>query len=213
MKDLLTKSARKHLYDCHVGVGWLILKTANNEMMSVQVFTSRKDGRLLRVGDGQPLFPFSICDDEEGEIKVAAQEEVAELLNPEGTKIQRARNVLYEANQAIVRITKLEIQVQQSQAEIDRLRQLIYLAHPDDCGCEICTAIRAAEPAYDAIICCICNKPITGDDLDDRFWLHAKGCQFVQTGGCTCDYECHSGCYPGHEAEYAPLFDDEDDDE
>lgn len=95
-------------------------------------------------------------------------------------------------------------------AEIAHLRQLIYLAHPEDCPCEICTAIRAAEPAPDAIVCCICNKPIEGDDLDDRFWLHEIGCKFSETGECDCDLECHAECYPGHEHEYAP-FDDEDD--
>jgi len=62
-----------------------------------------------------------------------------------------------------------------------------------------------------AIICCICDKPIEGDDLDGRFWLHEQGCQFVQTGECGCDLECHAACYAGHEDEYAPLFDDEDD--
>lgn len=96
-------------------------------------------------------------------------------------------------------------------AEIDRLRQLVYMAHPEDCPCEICTAIRATEPDPDAIICCICDKPIEGDDLDNRFWLHEKGCQFGHTGLCECDLECHAECYAGHEDEYAPLFDDEDD--
>ena len=76
-------------------------------------------------------------------------------------------------------------------AEIDRLRQLVYMAHPEDCPCEICTAIRATEPDPDAIICCICDKPI--EDLDNRHWLHRIGCN---GGECDCDYECCADCCP-----------------
>lgn len=96
--------------------------------------------------------------------------------------------------------------VTEQEAEVKRLRKLVYWAHDTDCTCEICVSMP-----HDPIICCICGKPIEGDDLDNRFWLHAKGCQFVQTGGCGCDLECHAECYAGHEDEYAPPFDDEDD--
>lgn len=77
--------------------------------------------------------------------------------------------------------------------------------------CDDCWAKTESNTITNEITCCICNKPIEGDDLDGRFWLHEKGCQFVQTGGCRCDLECHAECYAGHEDEYAPLFDDEDD--
>lgn len=93
-------------------------------------------------------------------------------------------------------------------AEAKRLRKLVYLAHDTECTCGICVAMP-----HNPIICCICNKPIEGDDLDDRFWLHAKGCKFSETGECDCDLECHAECYAGHEDEYAPPFDDDEDDE
>ena len=94
------------------------------------------------------------------------------------------------------RITELE-------AEVKRLRELVYLAHADDCTCKICTDARMPNP----IICCICGQPITGIEIDHRFWLHRIGCN---GGECDCDLECHDECYDGHEHEYAP-FDDEDD--
>jgi len=111
-------------------------------------------------------------------------------------------NMVLEAiGAAAVRIVRLE-------AEVNRLRELVYLAHADDCTCEICVDERMANP----IICCICDKPIEGDDLDDRFWLHESGCDFDQAG-CGCDLECHAECYAGHEDEYAPFDDEEDEDE
>ena len=73
----------------------------------------------------------------------------------------------------------LQSQLRAAQAEINRLRELVYLAHDTDCTCEICVAMP-----HEPIICCICNKPIEGDDLDNRFWLHEKGCQFGHTGLC-----------------------------
>ena len=94
-------------------------------------------------------------------------------------------------------ITELE-------AEVKRLRELVYLAHADDCTCKICTDARMPNP----IICCICGQQITGIEIDHRFWLHRIGCN---GGECDCDLECHDECYDGHEHEYAPLFDDEDD--
>jgi len=102
-------------------------------------------------------------------------------------------------------VKKAELDKQK--ADIDRQRELVHLAHDTDCTCEICVAMP-----HEPIICCICDKPIEGDDLDDRFWLHEKGCQFGHTGLCECDLECHAACYAGHEDEYAPLFDDEEDD-
>lgn len=105
-------------------------------------------------------------------------------------------------------VIDLQPQLRAAQAEINRLRQLVYLAHDTDCTCEICVAVP-----HEPIICCICNKPIEGDDLDSRFWLHKKDCKFSETGACACDLECHDTCYDGHEHEYAPLYDDEEEDE
>ena len=51
-------------------------------------------------------------------------------------------------------------------------------------------------------ICCICDKPIEGDDMQDRYWLHEIGCDFYESGSCDCDLECHADCYKGHESEY-----------
>ena len=97
--------------------------------------------------------------------------------------------------------------VTEQEAEVKRLRELVYLAHDTDCTCEICAAMP-----HEPIICCICNKPIEGDDLDRRFWLHKKDCKFSDgVDMCDCDLECHDECYDGHEHEYAPLFDDEED--
>lgn len=64
-----------------------------------------------------------------------------------------------------------------------------------------CVVMRKVQPE---IICCICGEPITGIDIDHRFWLHRIGC----TGGeCDCNLECHEECYDGHEHEYAPFAD------
>ncbi len=103
-------------------------------------------------------------------------------------------------------VIDLQAQLRAAQAEINRLRELVYMAHADDCTCKICTDARMANP----IICCICGQPITGIEIDHRFWLHRIGCN---GGECDCDLECHDECYDGHEHEYAPLFDDEEDDE
>lgn len=62
-----------------------------------------------------------------------------------------------------------------------------------------------------AIICYICGEPITGVDVDHRFWLHEIGCAVQATGECECDLECHAGCYAGHEAEYMLFCDDKED--
>ncbi len=112
-----------------------------------------------------------------------------------GAQMYHAERALREQAQA--RITELE-------AEVKRLRELVYLAHADDCTCKICTDARMPNP----IICCICGQPITGIEIDHRFWLHRIGCN---GGECDCDLECHDECYDGHEHEYAPLFDDHDD--
>lgn len=112
-------------------------------------------------------------------------------------------------NEVLAFIAGLEAQLQTAQTDIARLRELVCLAHPQDCSCAICVAIRACEPETEpnAIICCICGKPINGADLDSRFWLHRIGCTDLE---CTCDFECHETCYDGHEHEYAPLDWDEE---
>jgi hypothetical protein len=91
------------------------------------------------------------------------------------------------------------------ETEVARLRKLVWLAHADDCTCEICVAM-----SHEPIICCICGQPITGIDIDHRFWLHKIGCN---RDGCDCDLECHDECYAGHEHEHAPFDDDDEDDE
>ncbi len=88
---------------------------------------------------------------------------------------------------------------------IAELEQIIYLAHNDDCGCDICMAARGSESEEyepEDIICCICDKPIEGDDMEGRYWLHELGCDFYESGSCDCDLECHADCYKGHESEY-----------
>lgn len=74
------------------------------------------------------------------------------------------------------------------EAEVKRLRELVYLAHDTECTCEICVATP-----HDPIICCICGQPITGIEIDHRFWLHRIGCN---GGECDCDLECCADCCP-----------------
>lgn len=114
---------------------------------------------------------------------------------------RRSREEIEFGRQQSARIAVLE-------AEVQRLRGMVYLAHDTECACEICVAMP-----HEPIICCICGQPIEGDDLDSRFWLHKKDCNFNETGSCVCDLECHDTCYDGHEHEYAPLYDDEDEDQ
>ena len=134
-----------------------------------------------------------------------------EIVNPLKARIVELERQAEKRESELIKqvdcVIDLQAQLRAAQAEIDRLRELVHLAHDTDCTCEICVAMP-----HEPIICCICNKPIEGDDLDGRFWLHEQGCQFVQTGECGCDLECHAACYAGHEDEYAPLFDDEEDD-
>lgn len=56
----------------------------------------------------------------------------------------------------------------------------------------------------DTIICSICGKPITGDDYDDRHWLHEDDCasrtddEDGEELECDCRFigECHADCCP-----------------
>lgn len=94
--------------------------------------------------------------------------------------------------------------VDELEQEVERLRQLVYLAHDANCDCEICLVVLTSVLEYEPedIICCICGEPIEGDDMEGRHWLHEIGCDFYETGGCDCDLECHADCYKGHESEY-----------
>lgn len=70
----LNKPQRRELFNCHVGVGLLALKTAPNEIVQIELFTDR-DGTLRKLGDALCLpavFPIEIRpeDDEEGPTEV-----------------------------------------------------------------------------------------------------------------------------------------------
>lgn len=157
------------------------------------------DGVIELTAVPNPLAQIKWRDAHIAELERQAEKREAELkqmLTATLTSAQEYEKILLGKN---ARITELE-------TEVTRLRKLVYLAHDTECTCEICVAMP-----HNPIICCICDKPIEGDDLDDRFWLHEIGCN-PENGFCYCDLECHSGCYPGHEHEYAP-FDDEEDEE
>ena len=107
--------------------------------------------------------------------------------------------------------TDAKLRIDELERECERLRQLVYLAHDANCDCGICLAVLTSSPEYEpeAIICCICDKPIEGDDMQDRYWLHEIGCDFYETGSCDCDLECHADCYKGHESEYLEYDEEE----
>jgi len=50
----------------------------------------------------------------------------------------------------------------------------------------------------EGIICCICEKPITTEQINDRHWLHEENCLSKETRdfSCECDLECHEECCP-----------------
>lgn len=56
----------------------------------------------------------------------------------------------------------------------------------------------------DEIICAICDKPITGEDYDNRHLLHEKWCESYHEDDdgepleCDCTFiqECHAECCP-----------------
>lgn len=56
-----TKGQFKELLQWHVGAGVLMLHTADNEVMTVEVYTG-KDNMLRCVGDGSPVLPI-VCHD------------------------------------------------------------------------------------------------------------------------------------------------------
>lgn len=59
-----TKSQRKQLLQLGVGVGFIALKTGENEITEIEVYVGR-DNVLRRVGNGEPLLPITLCDDGE----------------------------------------------------------------------------------------------------------------------------------------------------
>lgn len=66
MSAKISKAQFRELNGCHVGVGFLMLKTRANEVMRVDFYTSPK-GELRRVANGKPLLPITIVDeDKEG---------------------------------------------------------------------------------------------------------------------------------------------------
>jgi hypothetical protein len=64
---VLTHAAEKRVFSQHVGTGWLILKTAPNEVLQVEVFLRPRDGVLCRITDGQPALPLTLSPDDDEE--------------------------------------------------------------------------------------------------------------------------------------------------
>lgn len=58
-----TKQQRKRLFDCHVGVGFLVIKLMDNMVYEVEVCTIK--GVLCRIGDGKPVFPLELHDEDD----------------------------------------------------------------------------------------------------------------------------------------------------
>jgi hypothetical protein len=57
---ILTTAAEKQLWGQQVGTGFLILKTAEDELLQVEVFLRLKEGRLYRIADGKPVLPLTL---------------------------------------------------------------------------------------------------------------------------------------------------------
>jgi len=66
---ITTKSQLTKIRNSNVGYGWIVLNSGNGEVSEIEVYVS-KENKLLRVGNGKPLFPVSICDEDEGMIEV-----------------------------------------------------------------------------------------------------------------------------------------------
>jgi len=62
-----TKKQRDQLYNSQIGYGWIVMKSMENEIVEIEVYVGR-DNILRRVGNGKPLIPMEIWDEEKGEI-------------------------------------------------------------------------------------------------------------------------------------------------
>jgi hypothetical protein len=62
---VLKKKNEQALWQQHVGTGWLIVKTAENMVMSVEVFLRPRDGVLCRIKDGKPVLPVELTYEED----------------------------------------------------------------------------------------------------------------------------------------------------
>jgi hypothetical protein len=58
----MTKAQKDQLYNSHVGVGVLHIKSAHNTLMSIEFCVTPK-GKLVHVANGEPIFPFNVWDD------------------------------------------------------------------------------------------------------------------------------------------------------
>lgn len=62
-KMITTKGQCKRIYNGHHGYGWLVFRSGDNEITEIEIFVG-KDNRVRRVGDGKPLFPFELVDED-----------------------------------------------------------------------------------------------------------------------------------------------------
>jgi hypothetical protein len=98
-----------------------------------------------------------------------------------------------------------------SQEAIDKLAAALEFPAGFFVGSELETLehwqVNFCHIEYDAVIICAgCGEPITGDELDDRHWGHAKDCPCYgldedgdeyEDAECTCGFlEYHAGCCP-----------------
>ena len=67
-KIRLTKAQLKELLNWHIGAGVLMLHSALNETLTIEVFTDRR-GVLRRVGNGEPVLPIT-CRDDIGDFQI-----------------------------------------------------------------------------------------------------------------------------------------------
>jgi len=63
---VITKATKKRLWNQHVGTGFLVLKTAEDKIMQVEVFI-KPDGSLCRIADGAPVLPVALEREEDEE--------------------------------------------------------------------------------------------------------------------------------------------------
>ena len=68
-----TKAQRKKLYEENPGYGWIVFNSGNNEITEVEIFVG-KDKVMRRVGNGKPLFPLQMLEDEVGYISIESGE-------------------------------------------------------------------------------------------------------------------------------------------
>jgi len=67
---IATKAQSKKLYNSNTGYGWLVFKSGDGEITEIEIYVG-KDNKLRRVGNGQPLLPLCMCDDDEGNVLVS----------------------------------------------------------------------------------------------------------------------------------------------